>query len=133
MDKLKTVAIIIEGGLVQDIVSDDPAMFRDVDFLVIDYDTEGAEPEDVYDLAQPSGGTATAFVGWRGVTRARIDLDQIKTDKLKHDLEDMSPEDVEPTGEASSTIHCHCGAPVPESAAINGEFCSPACADAAED
>src|SRR4051812_25181864 len=48
LDNQKTPLIItLEGGLVQDIVSPDPDLFRGVDVIVVDYDTENSDEDDV--------------------------------------------------------------------------------------
>ena len=42
MSKIQ-LAVVLEGGLVQAIVSNDPAFFKDIQVTVIDYDTDGAD------------------------------------------------------------------------------------------
>ncbi len=69
--------IVIEGGIVQDIVSPDPELFRDVEVISIDYDTEGACPEDVFQIEQSEGDVSTAYCGWRDVTRVTIDHEKL--------------------------------------------------------
>lgn len=49
--KLGPIAIALEGGLVQSIVTDDDRL-RGVDVLVVDYDTEGADEAELLDVAQ---------------------------------------------------------------------------------
>jgi len=51
------VVIVLEGGLVQDVLSNVP-----MEFARIDYDTDGAEESDLVDIPQtPAGDTAQAY------------------------------------------------------------------------
>lgn len=74
-----TLAIVIEGGCISAIVSDLPEMFRSVDVMVIDYDTDGSsDDDDVIDVQQFTGATEfeteRAHVTDWPVDRAKIDL-----------------------------------------------------------
>ncbi len=51
------IAVIIEGGLVQSVLSAGVP----VEYVVIDYDTEGADDADLLDVPQAGGGTVPAF------------------------------------------------------------------------
>lgn len=51
------VVVALEGGLVQGASSDLP-----VDMVVVDYDTEGGDDEDIVDLPQNDGSTAESFI-----------------------------------------------------------------------
>ena len=50
------VVVVIEGGIVQDILSTEP-----VEVAVIDYDTEGAEESDITQILQMEPGEAPEF------------------------------------------------------------------------
>lgn len=54
----KRLAIVMEGGLVQSVVSD--GMFPDLEIVVIDYDIEGSNPEPLVSVPQADGSLATA-------------------------------------------------------------------------
>ena len=72
------MAIIIEGGLVQSIVTDDLENFPEFeDIMVIDYDSQGFEPDEISLVPQSDGGVAEALVGHLCVEEASIDLDGI--------------------------------------------------------
>jgi len=71
------LAIIIEGGVVQDVVSDDPSAIKLDDILVIDYDTDGSSP--ICKVRQSNGTWAEAHVSHFGVVQATIGLDDIDT------------------------------------------------------
>lgn len=52
------IVVVIEGGLVQSVLSDAPA-----ELVIIDYDTEGSAAEEgVVQMPQRPDGTAPAFV-----------------------------------------------------------------------
>ena len=65
------LAIIVEGGLVQGVVSDKPDMYP-LDIICIDYDTEGAEAEDLILVKQGKGGEVEAFASRYPVTDMAI-------------------------------------------------------------
>lgn len=69
------LAIIMEGGLIQSVVSDDPGAITLDDLLVIDYDTEGCDDADISEIRQEDGTFAKAYVSHFDITRATIDLD----------------------------------------------------------
>lgn len=56
---MNRIAIIMEGGLIQNILLDE-----EVDITIIDYDTEGAEEEDLTEVAQTDGTSVEAFIGY---------------------------------------------------------------------
>ena len=60
------IVITIEGGLVQGISSDDPAE-QGKEVVVIDYDAEGADPEEIHQVPQGDGETAEATVSLQEV------------------------------------------------------------------
>lgn len=72
-------AIIVEGGLIQDVVSSDPRLVG-IKYVTIDYDTEGLSGADLI-TDVPQGGkdeTAEAYVCHHEITESAIDLS--KTD-----------------------------------------------------
>lgn len=72
------LAIVLEGGLVQFIVSDTPEAFSNVDIVVVDYDTNNDDPNDQKEVPQRDGSISTAYASdWSGVDRAEIDLDRV--------------------------------------------------------
>lgn len=83
------LAIILEGGLVQCVISDRPELFAGFDVCVIDYDSEGADDDEIFLVRQGDGSREEACVGHHEVTLAGIDLHDIepKADALKS-LED---------------------------------------------
>jgi hypothetical protein len=67
------ILVHLEGGLVQSVVSDDPAMIGKR-FVVIDYDTEGADIDECSMIEQGDGTMADAVV-WEGeITQSAIKL-----------------------------------------------------------
>ena len=71
-----TLAIVLEGGLVQAIVAR-RADKIDLDILVIDYDIEGADDDEISLVPQGDGTFSEACVRSTSVTPAEIDLDHI--------------------------------------------------------
>ena len=56
------IVITVDGGLVQGVSSDDQTLVgRQV--IVIDYDTEGADPDEVVAVPQDQGKTEEATIG----------------------------------------------------------------------
>jgi len=49
---MKTIVIVLDGGLVSAVVADEP--MPDLQIVVIDYDTDGAEKEDILRVPQCS-------------------------------------------------------------------------------
>ena len=56
------IVITVEGGLVQGVSSDDPKLVG-AEVVVIDYDAEGADPDEVEKVPQGGGETAEATLG----------------------------------------------------------------------
>lgn len=69
------LAIVIEGGLVQAVVSNQPDVAPSV--AVIDYDTDGFEAEDLCHITQSDGSKAKVLVVEHCVETAAIDLDEV--------------------------------------------------------
>lgn len=80
-----TLAIVCEGGLVQDIVSDQPGRFLGIKVMVIDYDVEGADLDRLSAVSQHDGTDADAYVTKWEVSRAEIGLDAIR---------DLTPDEI---------------------------------------
>ncbi|MNP09310.1 hypothetical protein D3C76_1014120 [compost metagenome] len=59
---MSKIVIVLEGGLVQNIVAEEP-----VEVLVIDYDAEGADEDEITAVPQDNGGTADAVLSLREV------------------------------------------------------------------
>ena len=74
MSKNPTLIIVLQGGLVQDVVSDNPAFFDKVNITVIDYDTDNAEADDTVEVEQEDGSYGEAFVSERSVSQATIPI-----------------------------------------------------------
>jgi hypothetical protein len=75
MSDLQTkLYIVIEGGCVQSVCSDDPAAFAGVEVVVIDYDTEGADAADITPVCQGDGTSEPAIVGRWGVDAATVEV-----------------------------------------------------------
>jgi hypothetical protein len=72
-----TIAIVLEGGIVQAVVSDAPDTFRGVRTLVVDYDTEGMTRAEVTPVRQGDGSVSTAWVYSQEIGDAEIDLSGI--------------------------------------------------------
>jgi len=74
------VAVVLEGGLVQDIVSDRPKEIG-ATFMVVDYDTKSADDDaDILLVKQSNGTTAKAFAHTEDVYPSGIDLDALHAD-----------------------------------------------------
>ena len=69
-----TVAVILEGGLVQCIVSDRPNDIQPMNLMVLDYDTEGADEEELLQVPQKDGSVSTATGRYLGFEHADIGL-----------------------------------------------------------
>jgi hypothetical protein len=53
---MRRIVITVQGGLIQDISSSEP-----IECLVIDYDTEGADADQLTSIPQDDGTTAEAY------------------------------------------------------------------------
>jgi hypothetical protein len=69
------LAVVMEGGLVQSIVSN--TTIHDLDVLVIDYDTHGSTPEDLVSVPQAVGSSAKAWSSFYAIEAATIDLSAV--------------------------------------------------------
>ncbi|CCG43218.1 hypothetical protein [Magnetospirillum molischianum] len=71
------LAIVIEGGVVQAVVSDAPETLGGLDIAVIDYDTDGMDDDQIVQVIQSDGSTASADVTHPSITKAEIGLDEV--------------------------------------------------------
>ena len=69
------LAVVMEGGLVQSVVSN--TALPDLHLLVIDYDAEGTSPKDRVAVPQSDGSSATAWSSFYYIEEATIDLDAV--------------------------------------------------------
>jgi hypothetical protein len=72
---MNRIAIIMEGGIIHDILADE-----EVDITVVDYDTEDADEEDLTEVPQNNGKSVEAFIGYPNVdlsAEARKFLDML--------------------------------------------------------
>jgi len=68
------LGIVLQGGIVQAIVSDQPELMADWKVMVIDYDTESTPNEDLVKVPQSDGSVSTAWSYLDSVTQTAIDL-----------------------------------------------------------
>ncbi|HIE53869.1 MAG TPA: hypothetical protein EYP90_01595 [Chromatiaceae bacterium] len=68
------LAVVIEGGQVQSIVTDCPERFVKTNFLVIDYDEEDYDEADHIPVLQGDGTVSTAFADLWPLEETAIDL-----------------------------------------------------------
>jgi len=71
------VGIILDGGLVQCVVSALPEQLPNLDLLVIDYDVEGADDGELLQVPQGNGESTPAFGRIERITPSGIDLDAV--------------------------------------------------------
>ncbi|MBK1871589.1 hypothetical protein [Taklimakanibacter albus] len=71
---LPILAIVVEGGIVQAVVSDKPGLVKLRDLMVIDYDAEGADLDEISLVPQEGGTDAEAIVVSHSISLARINL-----------------------------------------------------------
>jgi hypothetical protein len=78
LDQAKPVfAVVLQGGLVQGIVLNHPALMKGWNVLVIDYDTEGAEDGEIFQVPKEDGTMAKALARIAAVEEAGIHLGQV--------------------------------------------------------
>lgn len=56
------IYVTVEGGIVQGVSTDDPTIVNN-DYVVIDYDTEGADADELECVQQGNDKPCLAFVG----------------------------------------------------------------------
>lgn len=74
------LAIVIQDGLVQAVVTDDPEAVKTVidTVLVIDYDAEGADEDEISLVPRENGRFAEACIHAEDVEQAAFDFGDIK-------------------------------------------------------
>lgn len=70
------LAVVLEGGVVQSVVSDRPEELH-AELMVIDYDSQGMDEQDLSQIPQSDGEMAQAWVYSPDLDKATIDLDGI--------------------------------------------------------
>ena len=68
------LGIVLQGGIVQAIVSDQPELMADWKVMVIDYDAESTPNEDLVKVPQSDGSVSKAWAYLDSVTQTAIDL-----------------------------------------------------------
>ena len=71
------VGVILEGGLVQSIVSNAPEQISEMDVIILDYDVEGFEEECLLNVPQSGGEIARAVGHIENITESGIDLGMV--------------------------------------------------------
>lgn len=72
----RRILVAIEGGLVTAVCTDDKSL-RDLSVAVIDYDTEGADPEDVHTIPQSRGEPAECLGHIESIQQCNLDMDAV--------------------------------------------------------
>lgn len=73
------IAVIVEGGIVQGIVTDNEDMVG-MEFMVIDYDTDGATEQTIpIHQCDDKNTYADAYVGIDTINQSEIDLEALHT------------------------------------------------------
>lgn len=68
------VGVILEGGLVQSVVSTAPERVTDLNLVILDYDVEGADADELLHVTQGDGASAQAVGRIEQITLSGIDL-----------------------------------------------------------
>lgn len=71
LSKSLHVAVVLEGGLVQSVITDNPHLVG-MGFDVIDYDTDGADQDDIAKIRQGDGSESEAVIGGGYIVRSEI-------------------------------------------------------------
>ena len=69
------IAVVLEGGLVSAVVTDNAELLG-TGVVIIDYDTEGADEDEITAVVQPDGKTSDACVWFDDITQAGIEIPQ---------------------------------------------------------
>lgn len=74
-----TLAIVIDGGIVQTVVTDHPELFSDVRCVIVDYDVDAADPLDdsIGVVVQQDGTLSDAYIQETMIDRSGIDLKEV--------------------------------------------------------
>ncbi|MDD2462463.1 MAG: hypothetical protein PHI97_00535 [Desulfobulbus sp.] len=76
-DEKPLLCIVLQGGLVNDVVSNRPEAFSGSECMVIDYDTEDCDPEDVIVVSQGGGKISTAVGRIEPIALSGIELQPV--------------------------------------------------------
>lgn len=71
------VGVIIEGGLVQSVVSTAPERVTYLNLVILDYDVEGADADELLHVPQGDGASAQAVGRIEQITLSDIDLEAV--------------------------------------------------------
>jgi hypothetical protein len=71
------LGIVLQGGIIQSIVSDQPEVMADWKVMVIDYDTESTPDEDLVSVPQSDGSESKAWSYLDSVTQTAINLQAV--------------------------------------------------------
>jgi hypothetical protein len=71
------VAIILHKGLVDAVIVDQPDLLPPLNLMVLDYDTEGADEEEITLVPQSDGKEVEAYVRMEEITPAGINLGEV--------------------------------------------------------
>lgn len=73
------LVISMEGGLVTAVCTDQPERLKDFRVVVVDYDTDDADPKDLNDVIQADGSVSEAYIGnWGPPEELTIDADDLR-------------------------------------------------------
>lgn len=86
---LPHIAIIVEGGIVQSLVTVDVGAVGQT-YDMIDYDTDGADEAELYGIPQEDGSISAAYVTCGSVSLATINLAGIKPFSAFDDEEEVA-------------------------------------------
>ena len=71
------VGVVLEGGLVQCVISTVPEQLPDMDLIILDYDVQGCEEDELLKVPQSSGGIAYAVGHIEKITESGINLGMV--------------------------------------------------------
>lgn len=71
------LCIVLEGGMVQSVVTNDLNALSDLQIMVIDYDTDGADDRDLIQVRQQDGKMAEAYGHHDTLEQSGIDLGEV--------------------------------------------------------
>lgn len=60
---MANLIICMDGGLITDIITDDPAAFSNIQIRTLDYDTDGGDADNIVAIPQDSGRKEDAYLG----------------------------------------------------------------------
>lgn len=86
----RRLAVVLEGGIVQSVVGQNVP--DDIDLAIVDYDTDGADAEDLTPVRQANGSEASAIVSSPRIDDPVIDLDSVFADEK--DADDLGDQPV---------------------------------------